>query len=476
MIIIIRFKYVMRYLISVFLLIVLLFGRGVYVRKAADGAIRVVLVSLLPLRTEAAPAYFTVTSADPRQTFRVTFSRSRFFKVAFRIRERCFPKGSPVTLTLKKLPTWIPGITRSFSKTTLPRIKPVVLQAPPAWLGTRNPVTVTFNTPLRNQGLKQLIRVNFPAKLVPARYRIGKRFFTDYAVWRIIPIRPLQHHFSYQIGLQAGLTGIGGQKLAQTRRFRFTTVAPLQVVTRFPAAGSVGLLQYWPLRMTLDRELRYAQVRLPGHSGETVIRGKTLSFTPSPVLLPDTLYQARVTATDRFGERVSGGWSFRTAKLTAPLWMEVNLRLPQTVTVYRGQQLLKVMRFTGPNPHTTALRCEVRLRNRGYAFYSPKLQEGAYYWLRLDNGWVIHSASFGPDGQIRPAQVANLGQPAGNGAIRVALENSKWLYRNLPPNTPVIIHGPPVPEGTSGAVANSYQKAIFFNYRAEFEHYRRNSP
>jgi hypothetical protein len=474
MIIVIRFKYVMLYLISLVLLIVLLFGRVVIVRKADDGAIRVVLISFLPLWTEAVPAYFTVTSVDPRQTFWVDVSHSRFFKVAVRVRERRFPKGSPVTLKLMKLPTWFPGLNRSFCKTVLPRIKPAVLRAPPVWSGTRRPLVICFNTPLCHPEIKRLIQVDFPAKLVPCRYRIHNRFFTDYAAWRIIPTRPLQHHFSYRISLQSGITGIGGRKLAQTRWFRFTTVTPLKVVTQFPTLDSMGLPQYQPLRISADRELLYGRVWLPGYSGETVTHGKTLSFTPSPVLLPDTLYQARVTLIDRFGEPATGGWRFRTAKLAAPFWVEVNLRLPQTIRVYQGKRLLKSMPVSGPAPQTTRLRGGICLQTRGYVFYHPKLQEGAYYWLRLANGWLIHSVPFGADGQIKPGQVAKLGRPVGNGSIRLALKNIKWLYQNLPSNTPVIIHGPPVPEGTSGTVESSYQKAIFFNYRAEFERYRRN--
>jgi hypothetical protein len=472
MIIVIRFKYVMIFLISLLFLGAFLFGRFVTIRKEADGALGLELVSFLPLRTELVPERFTVTSADPRQTFHLAFSRRHPFKVAVFIREHRFPKGSPVTVKLTKLPTWLPGITRSFHRTILPRIKPALLRAPPALAGTRNPIVLAFNTPLRRQGLERLIKTDFSAKLAPCRYRVRRQFFTDYATWRITPTRPLQYRHAYQVILSSELAAICGQKLGQSENFRFTTVGRLKVVAQNPVADSGGFLQYQPLRMTVDRQLRRGRVRLRGHCGETVIGGKTLIFTPSPVLLPDTTYQARITLVDCFGEFITAAWRFRTAKSVATDWVEVNLRIPQTVTVYRDQQPRKVIRASGPAPGSTRLRGVFPLRSRGYAFYASQLQEGAYYWLRLANGWLIHSFPFGPDGQIRVAQASGLGQPGGEpGSIRLALADIRWLYQNLPPETPVIIHGPPPVGEEISDSANRYEKASFFNYRAEYERF-----
>jgi hypothetical protein len=470
MIIVIRFKYVLLYLVSLFLLFVLLFGRIVAVGKMPDGAVRVVLVSFLPLRAAALPAAFTVTSADPRQTFGLSYEQSRFFKVAVRIREARFPKGSPVTVKLTNLPTWLPGITRSLRRTVLPRIKPAVLQGPPVRSGTREPVAITFNTPLRRLGLERLIRTNYTAKLAPNRYWRRQRLYTDYAVWRIIPIKPLRHRVAYQINLQPGLTGIGGQQLGRAQSYSFTTVAPLKVVAQNPVGNSGGVPQYTPLRLTVDRRLRFGRVWLPGHTGETVIQGKTLTFVPTPLLLPDTVYRARVRVGDCFGETLTREWHFRTAR-SAALWVAVDLRAPQTITVYREQKVLKIIPISGPDPKATALRGDFRIAGRGYAFYCPQRQEGAYYWLRLANGWLIHSVVFGRDGQIKPGQAGRLGQPAGVGSIRMRLEDIKWLYRKLLQATPVLIHGPPVAGGSGGERENHFAPTVFFQYRTEFEQY-----
>ncbi|MGD9153964.1 MAG: hypothetical protein PVG90_00475 [Bacillota bacterium] len=363
-------------------------------------------------------------------------------------------------------------MTRSFRRTVLPRIKPALLRAPPVLAGTRSPVRLTFNTPLRRQGLEQMIKTNFPAELSPCRYRIRRQYFTDYATWRVSPLRPLRHQRSYRISLSADLQGLCGQKLGQPLWFRFKTVGRLKVVAQNPVANSVGFLQFQPLSIMADRRLRRGRLRLRGHSGETVIDGKTLTFTPSPVLLPDTTYQARVMLVDCFGEATTAAWRFRTAKPVATDWVEVNLRIPQTVTVYRNQQPLRVMRVSGPAPGATRLRGVFPLRNRGYAFYAPQLQEGAYYWLRLTNGWLIHSLLFGPNGRIRMEQATGLGRPGGApGSIRRALADIRWLYQNLPPETPVIIHGPPAAKEGVFDAGNRYETASFFNYRLEYERF-----
>ncbi|HYH02381.1 MAG TPA: hypothetical protein VEC37_04725, partial [Bacillota bacterium] len=323
MIIVIRFKYVLLALISLTLFITVLSGRLVTVNANSDGSITITLISFLPLRTQSLPGRLTVTSPDPRQRFQVRLAASRF-TVVLQIREKHYPKGYPLTIRLKSLPTWVIGINRSFQRTVLPQIRPEILETPPGVSGTRNPLELSFTTPVRPETIGQQVIAGFPAKLEPRTYRSGQRIFTDYATWRITPIQPLHHCTQYRILINPQLTGFSGIAFGKRQVLRFTTVSQLSVVDRNPDPGSDSVSLASPVEAAANRKLRGGRVNVAGLSGETATSGQRLSFQPSQAWLPDTEYRAAVELVDQFGEQAGAVWKFRTQKLPGPVWIAIN--------------------------------------------------------------------------------------------------------------------------------------------------------
>jgi len=41
------------------------------------------------------------------------------------------------------------------------------------------------------------------------------------------------------------------------------------------------------------------------------------------------------------------------------------------------------------------------LYNRGYAFWSQRLQEGAYYWVQFAGPYLVHSVPFDASGKLK---------------------------------------------------------------------------
>jgi hypothetical protein len=460
------------YLCGLVLIVTLFCGRIVNVRHYSDGSFAVGLISFLPLYTGLTPQKLSVSGTDFRQSFEIKLCYSRLFKVEVRIREQNFPKGYPVVVRLNRLPTWIPGISRSFRRTVCARVRPEVRQAPPKIAGTTQPLVISFTAPLRGKDIQRWIRADFPMKLTPQKHYRPDRVFSDLASWIIRPSRPLQRETTYRITLRPGLKDISGRKLGYRRIFHFTTVDELKVVKIGPPSGSYGVSLLPSIQIETARDLKKGRVIIPGYPGKTSINGRVLSFIPSRVLAPESRYRISATVTDVFDETTKLAWDFVTQAPPAPVWLELNLRIPQRITVYQEKKVLRMIKASAGGPDTPTPQGFFRIQRRGYAFYSPKWREGGYFWLQFGGGLTIHSVLFGPDYRVKAAENAKLGQPGTRGSIAVSMEDIRWLYRNLPQETPLIIHG--VKEGNPARSVKESEDTLFFNYSSEFGQFQRN--
>lgn len=456
-----------------FILVALGFGisrfHGSQVIHHSDGSTTAVFISLLPLKTSLVQDGLSVTSPDPRQMLEVKLSSVRFFKIEINIREQKLPKGNPVMIRLEKIPTIIPGVTKIFTRTLIPQVIPEVLTVPPDLSGTKAALTLSFNTPLlQKENMGQWITTDFRANLAPQKIRVPSGIYTDYSSWIITPLRPLKHNSTYRITLQPGLTSLSGQALTKPQVFQFATVPELTIVSKSPNPGSSGVPLAARIKVEANREFLSAQVTMADYSGEITVHKNALSFTPNRLLRPDTQYQAIVTVSDQYGETATAAWNYQTIKMGERVWIEANLRLPQTVTVYRGKQILRVMRASGGKSRTPTPRGTFRVYGRGYAFYSYKFREGAYYWLRFNGPFLLHSVPFGADYRLKTEEIAKLGQPASHGCIRLSLEDAKWLYQHIPNQTPVIIHGSPESQAIR-TNTDQFENTVFFKDQATFK-------
>lgn len=76
--------------------------------------------------------------------------------------------------------------------------------------------------------------------------------------------------------------------------------------------------------------------------------------------------------------------------------------------------------------------------NRGDWFFAEEFNQGAKYWVQFMGDYLFHSVPFD---ETQDTIVDNtLGVAASHGCIRLAVEDSKWLYDNITDNTKIIIN------------------------------------
>lgn len=113
----------------------------------------------------------------------------------------------------------------------------------------------------------------------------------------------------------------------------------------------------------------------------------------------------------------------------------------QKIYVYRDDVLDKTFVCSSgldENNYSTPMGI-YRTGSRGESFYTPKYKEGAYNWVRFNKGYLIHSIPFDEDRNVIASERDKLGQKASHGCIRLALDDARWIYDNIPKGTMVIV-------------------------------------
>ena len=77
------------------------------------------------------------------------------------------------------------------------------------------------------------------------------------------------------------------------------------------------------------------------------------------------------------------------------------------------------------------------IKYRDTWFFSKKFNQGGKYWVQFDGDYLFHSVPFAED--QKTIVDYTLGEPVSHGCIRLSLEDSKWLYDNIPTDTKLII-------------------------------------
>lgn len=78
------------------------------------------------------------------------------------------------------------------------------------------------------------------------------------------------------------------------------------------------------------------------------------------------------------------------------------------------------------------------INDRGDWFFSEEFEQGGKYWVKFMGDYLFHSLPYNRD----QSQVLDytLGKPASHGCVRLTVEDSKWLYDNIPNDTKVLIN------------------------------------
>lgn len=123
------------------------------------------------------------------------------------------------------------------------------------------------------------------------------------------------------------------------------------------------------------------------------------------------------------------------------LWVEVSLKEDgHKVFIREDDQLLREMICSGGTSDEPTPLGTFNLQNRGEKFYSQRFKEGATYWVRIKEQYLFHGIPRNEDWEIIKEELDKLGGPASHGCIRLAEEDAKWFYDNVPDGTTVIIH------------------------------------
>lgn len=77
------------------------------------------------------------------------------------------------------------------------------------------------------------------------------------------------------------------------------------------------------------------------------------------------------------------------------------------------------------------------VQNKGDWFYTDKYSQGAKYWVGFKGNYLFHSLPFDKD--KKKIVDTTLGKPASHGCIRLKVEESKWIYDNVPIGSKVVI-------------------------------------
>lgn len=78
------------------------------------------------------------------------------------------------------------------------------------------------------------------------------------------------------------------------------------------------------------------------------------------------------------------------------------------------------------------------VQNRAPWFFSPKYGQGGKYYVQFMGNYLFHSIPFEADAET--VSDPTLGEPASHGCIRLAVEDSKWLYDNVKNGSKIIIY------------------------------------
>lgn len=103
-----------------------------------------------------------------------------------------------------------------------------------------------------------------------------------------------------------------------------------------------------------------------------------------------------------------------------------------------GFKLFKRMKCSsGSNKSPTIRGTFTVKKDRGYYFYSQASSSGAKYWVRFDGLYLFHSIALDKNMNILDP---TLGERVSAGCVRLSMEDSEWIYRNLPEGTTVYIN------------------------------------
>lgn len=110
----------------------------------------------------------------------------------------------------------------------------------------------------------------------------------------------------------------------------------------------------------------------------------------------------------------------------------------QRVDIFNGQTLVKEFVCSTGLDDTPTPSGRFLIGDKGPLFY-PSDSVVCYFWTRIDNNFLFHSALYDTNGYVIQSEYDKLGNKASHGCIRLPYYDAKWIQDNIPRGTLVTI-------------------------------------
>ncbi len=270
--------------------------------------------------------------------------------------------------------------------------------------------------------------------------------YTDHSRWLFFPEKKMPGGKKFKIIFKPGLMSKSGIPIEKKKELSFTTARRPQIIASSPEPGKKNVNLFQEIKLHANEKLSSADIKLVSFQGSIVegtstVRENTAVFRPVKTLVPGTSYTVHARVTSIIGEKsLPYNFNFKVRDMEDKLWVEVSLGKIHTLTVYKGRFPIRHMLASGGLEDSKTITGTFYTRDRGESFWSARFGEGACYWVRLHEQYLIHGVPRGAGWKTKKEEHAKLGLPASHGCVRLADPDALWFYKNIPQNTMVIIH------------------------------------
>ncbi|WP_160680684.1 L,D-transpeptidase [Clostridium sp. C8-1-8] len=134
-------------------------------------------------------------------------------------------------------------------------------------------------------------------------------------------------------------------------------------------------------------------------------------------------------------ESVVSGYSSRSSFL---VWVDLTNQKTNVFVGSKGNwKLIREIDCSTGAPGSDTPKGIYKVSGRGDWFYNASIKEGAKNWVQFFGNYLFHSF---PMDKNKNVTDYTLGKPVSHGCVRLSLENSKWIFDNIPNGTTVYIN------------------------------------
>jgi Putative cell wall-binding domain len=127
----------------------------------------------------------------------------------------------------------------------------------------------------------------------------------------------------------------------------------------------------------------------------------------------------------------------KTVTPTGPYNIYVN-KSKQRVYIFNGQTIVKEIICSTGKDETPTPSGRFLTGSKGEFFYASD-SSICYFWTRINNNYLFHSAIYDLNGYPIQSEYDKLGSKASHGCIRLPKDDAKWIQDNIPYGTLVTI-------------------------------------